>query len=236
MRPRNSKLSRILIVEDELPLAEMIKLNLEAEGFEVVALMDGVSALMRQSTDPFDLIILDIMLPKLNGFEVLAALRRRDDSVPVLILTARSGDDDRLQGLSGGADDYLAKPFSLLELIARVRAILRRSSPNQSPKRIIQSGPYRIDLLLFTAHKGRADLKLSLREFRLLEVLVTHPGRVHARQDLVNLAWELDARPTLRTVDKHIASLRKKLGDTEEHPVIQTLDREGYRWLLPVKS
>lgn len=236
MRPRNSKLPRILIVEDELPLAEMIKLNLEAEGFEVVALMDGVSALMRQSTDPFDLIILDIMLPKLNGFEVLAALRRRDDSVPVLILTARSGDDDRLQGLSGGADDYLAKPFSLLELIARVRAILRRSSPNQSPKRIIQSGPYRIDLLLFTAHKGRADLKLSLREFRLLEVLVTHPGRVHARQDLVNLAWELDARPTLRTVDKHIASLRKKLGDTEEHPVIQTLDREGYRWLLPVKS
>lgn len=236
MRSRTSKLSRILIVEDEIPLAEMIKINLEVEGFEAIAVGDGASAVALQGTDPFDLIILDIMLPKMNGFEVLAALRRRDDAVPVLILTARSGNDDRLQGLSGGADDYLAKPFSILELIARVRAILRRSSPNQAQKRIIQSGPYRIDLILLAAYRGRTDLNLSLREFRLLEVLVTHPGRVHARQDLVNLAWELDARPTLRTVDKHIASLRKKLGDSEEHPVIQTLDREGYRWLLPIKS
>lgn len=235
MRPQMPKLPRIMIVEDEIPLAEMIKLNLEVEGFEVFAVADGASAVLHQGTNPFDLIILDIMLPKMNGFEVLAALRRRDDAVPVLILTARSGDDDRVQGLSGGADDYLTKPFSILELIARVRAILRRSSLIQSPKRIIQSGPYRIDLLLFTAYRGKTDLKLGLREFRLLEVLVTHPGRVHGRQDLVNLAWEFDARPTLRTVDKHIASLRKKLGETEAHPVIQTLDREGYRWLLPVK-
>ncbi len=236
MRPRTARPHRILIVEDELRLAEMVKANLETENFEVIIEGDGASALARQCSEPSDLIILDLMLPGLNGFEVLRALRRREDSVPVLILTARSGSDDRIEGLSCGADDYLAKPFAILELIARVRAILRRTSPSEASKRIVQSGPFRIDFIQFTVHKGRTDLKLSLREFRLLEVLIAHPGRVHARQDLVNLAWEMDARPTLRTVDKHIAALRKKLGGTEEHPVIQTLDREGYRWLLPIKA
>lgn len=236
MRPRTARPHRILIVEDEARLAEMVKTNLETEGFSAIIEGDGASALARQSTEPSDLVILDIMLPELNGFEVLRALRRREDSVPVLILTARSGSEDRIRGLADGADDYLAKPFAILELVARVRAILRRTVPGETSKRMLQSGPFRIDFIHFTAFRGRTDLKLSLREFRLLEVLVTHPGRVHARQDLVNLAWEMDARPTLRTVDKHIAALRKKLGDTEEHPVIQTLDREGYRWLLPIKA
>lgn len=237
MRPSPSKPSRILVVEDEVRLAEMIKQNLETEGFEAIIETDGASALTRQSEDPSDLLILDVMLPRMNGFEVLRALRRRGDEVPVLILTARSDSEDRIQGLSFGADDYLGKPFAILELLARVRAILRRTAPREAVTqgRQVQSGPYRIDYIHFTVHKGRTDLEFSLREFRLLEVLLAHPGRVHTRQDLINLAWEEGARPTLRTIDKHIATLRRKLGDTGKAPVIQTLDREGYRWMLPVK-
>jgi DNA-binding response OmpR family regulator len=226
--------SRILVVEDESALAELIETNLSAEGFGVVVAPDGETALERHAAQPADLIVLDLGLPGMGGFEVLRALRRKQDKVPVLILTSRAGSEDRIQGLHYGADDYLSKPFAMLELVARIRAILRRAGPPEAAKRALVSGPFKINLVQFTVHRGRVDLNLSMKEFRLLEVMTAHPGRVHSRQDLVNLAWEHDARPTLRTVDKHIQTLRKKLGDSDEHPVIQTLEREGYRWLLPV--
>lgn len=235
MTPRPPSPNRILIVEDEGVLAELIRTNLESEGFAVRLAEDGPSGLYQHRMDPADLIILDLMLPGMNGFEVLRSLRRQQDVVPVLILTARAASEDRIQGLSYGADDYLGKPFAMLELVARVRAILRRSAPSEAPARLLKSGPFTINIQLFSVERGRTDLGLSLREFRLLEVLVSHPGHVHSRQDLVNLAWERDARPTLRTVDKHIQSLRKKLNDTEDNPIIETLEREGYRWCLPVK-
>lgn len=224
----------ILVVEDETTLAALVQANLTSEGFSVIAVPDGESALECHRGHPADLIILDLMLPGIGGFEVLRGLRRKQDKVPVLILTSRGGSEDRIQGLHYGADDYLSKPFAMLELVARVRAILRRANPVEAVKRILQSGPFKINLIQFTVHRGRTDLNLSMKEFRLLEVLTAHPGRVHSRQDLVNLAWEHDARPTLRTVDKHIQTLRKKLGDNDDHPIIQTLEREGYRWVLPV--
>jgi DNA-binding response OmpR family regulator len=225
---------QILIVEDEGELAELIRTNLEPEGFSVFLAPDGETALESHRIRPADLIVLDVGLPGMGGFEVLRALRRKQDKVPVLILTSRAGSDDRVQGLHYGADDYLTKPFAMLELVARIRAILRRSAPPDITRRVLTSGPFKINLVQFTVHRGRADLNLSMKEFRLLEVMTSHPGRIHSRQDLVNLAWEHDARPTLRTVDKHIQTLRRKLGDSDEHPIIQTLEREGYRWLLPV--
>ncbi len=226
---------QILVVEDEGELAALIQTNLEPEGFSVLLAPDGETALAVHQHHPSDLIVLDLGLPRMGGLEVLRALRRKQDKVPVLILTSRAGSEDRVQGLHYGADDYLTKPFAMLELVARIRAILRRSGPAEVTKRILESGPFRINLVQFTVHRGRLDLNLSMKEFRLLEVMTSHPGRVHSRQDLVNLAWEHDARPTLRTVDKHIQTLRKKLGDSDEHPIIQTLEREGYRWLLPVR-
>ncbi len=236
MRPPSSNPRRLLVIEDEASLGEMIVSNLATEGFLVSLAGDGEAGLASHATRPADLIILDLMLPGMSGFEVLRALRRRQDKVPVIILTARSASEDRVQGLSLGADDYLPKPFAMLELTARIRAILRRAAPEEESRRIARSGPFKIDYLHLSVHRGRTDLQLSLREFRLLEVLLAHPGRVHGRQDLVNLAWEADAHPTLRTVDKHIQALRRKLADSDENPAIQTLEREGYRWTLPVKS
>lgn len=227
---------RILVVEDEATLADLIRTNLDMEGFEVMLAGDGEQALTMEQAQAFNLIVLDLGLPGMGGFEVLRSLRRRQDLVPILILTARAGAEDRIQGLHYGADDYMEKPFAMLELVARIRAILRRARPPEAKPRILQSGPFRIDPIQFTVHRGRLDLNLNLKEFRILEVLLAHPGRVHSRQELVNLAWEHDARPTLRTVDKHIQTLRTKLGDSDEHPYIKTLEREGYRWQLSVRS
>ncbi len=225
---------RILVIEDEPEIAEMLKLNLEAAGFQAETAGDGGEGLAIQESRPADLIVLDLMLPRVGGMEVLHVLRRRRDPVPVLILTARTGDADLLQGLAQGADDYLGKPFSTLELIARIRAILRRTRNQESQPRILRSGPFRINFLQLDVHRGRTNLNLTLREFRLLEVLLSNPGRVNSRQELLNMAWDPDGKPMPKTVDVHIGTLRKKLGDTDKSPFIQTLDREGYRWMLPV--
>ena len=227
---------RILVIEDETDIADMVMVNLQAEGYEVTTAASGTQGLDRQQEQVADLIVLDLMLPDINGFEVLRTLRRRQDNVPVLVLTARTTKEDRILGLSYGADDYLGKPFSMLELIARIQAILRRSDPKAASPRILRSGPFRINFVTLSATRSKVDLNLSLREFRILEVLVTHPGRVHSRRELINMAWEPEARPSIRAVDVHIARLRKKLGDTTSVPVIQTLEREGYRWNLPVAA
>ncbi|BDU74774.1 DNA-binding response regulator [Mesoterricola silvestris] len=234
--PSPSPLPHVLVVEDESRIAELIRMNLEAKEFRVSLAGDGRSALALQRESPPDLVVLDLMLPDMDGFEVLQTLRLRQESLPVLILTARTSDEDRLQGLTLGADDYLGKPFSILELIARIQAILRRSQPaRELPGRILCSGPFRINLVQLTVHRGRVDLQLTLREFRILEALVAHPGRAHSRRELIQMAWNVDARPLPRTVNVHIGTLRRKLGDSEARPFIQTLEREGYRWLLPVR-
>ena len=229
-------MARILIVEDEPSLREMLKSNLESEGFEVAVAEDGEPALKLHRAQPADLWVLDLMLPRLDGFKALQALRQSGDDVSVLLLTARTEEIDRIHGFRLGADDYMAKPFSVLELVGRIRAILRRARPNdQQAPRTLRSGPFRISPNLLEIRRGGKLIPLGGREFRILEVLLTHPGRTHSRSELLTLAWDPGSRPGARTVDTHIASLRRRLGDTEKNPFILTVGGEGYRWVCPVE-
>ena len=229
-------MTHILVVEDEPSLRQLLVNNLGYESYSVVAVDDGVPALAAHQQRRADLIILDLMLPHMDGFQVLAALRGRNDMVPVLMLTARGEESDRVKGLSIGADDYLVKPFSVLELMARIKAILRRTQSVQPPA-ILRSGPFRFDLPGLEVHRDGKFLDTTPREFRILEILIAHPGHTHSRNELLQLAWEPDGRPTPRTVDVHVANLRKKLGDDEQgRPFITTVGGEGYRWTAPVEA
>jgi two-component system phosphate regulon response regulator PhoB len=227
--------THILVVEDEPSLRQLLVNNLSFEGYSVDAAGDGVPGLAAHGAHRADLIVLDLMLPQMDGFEFLRTLRERKDEVPILMLTARGEEADRVHGLSLGADDYLVKPFSVLELMARVKAILRRTRPLDRPP-FLRSGPFRFDLRRLEARRAGKMLELTPREFRLLEILITHPGRTHSRKELLQLAWEPDARPSARTVDVHIANLRRKLGEEPGTPWITTVGGEGYRWITPVEA
>jgi two-component system, OmpR family, phosphate regulon response regulator PhoB len=222
-------LAHLLVVEDEVELQQLLVTNLEFEGFSVEVAGDGGPALLAHLHKRADLIVLDLMLPEMDGFKVLEHLRKENDAVPVLMLTARGAEADRVKGLSLGADDYLVKPFSILELVARIKAILRRTKAPEATK-AFSCGPFQFDFASMTAQRDGQSLDLTSREMRILEILVTYPGRTHSRSDLLRLAWEADARPSPRTVDVHVANLRKKLGDDERHRLIATVGGEGYRW------
>ena len=229
-------MTHILVVEDEPSLRQLLVNNLGYEGYSVTAVDDGQPALAAHQQQHADLIILDLMLPHMDGFQVLAALRERNDLVPVLMLTARGEEADRVKGLSIGADDYLVKPFSVLELMARIKAILRRTQ-SALPQAVLCSGPFRFDLPALEVHRDGKCLDTTPREFRILEILIAHPGRTHSRNELLQLAWEADGRPTPRTVDVHVANLRKKLGeDSQGRPFITTVGGEGYRWTAAVEA
>ena len=232
-QPERDAVTHILVVEDEPALCQLLMNNLSFEGYSVTAADDGVPALAAHAARRADLIVLDLMLPQLDGFAVLKALRDQQDGVPVLMLTARGEEADRVKGLSLGADDYLVKPFSLLELMARVKAILRRTRPMERPA-LLRSGPFRFDLPRLEATREGRTLDLTPREFRLVEILISHAGRTHSRKELLQLAWEPEARPSARTVDVHIANLRRKLGEEQGAPWIATVGGEGYRWITPV--
>lgn len=223
---------RIMVVEDEPDLRDLLRHDLETEGFRVEAVDDGAPALRLHQQQAADLWVLDLMLPAMDGFKTLQALRDAGDQVPVLLLTARSESVDRIQGFRLGADDYLTKPFSILELVARIRAVLRRVKPQaHAAPRALRSGAIRVVPLTMDVRRSGKAVELGDREYRLLEVLMTHPGRTHTRQELLALAWEPGSRPGPRTVDVHIASLRRKLGDSERNPLILTVEGEGYRWV-----
>jgi two-component system phosphate regulon response regulator PhoB len=232
-QPERDAVTHILVVEDEPALCQLLMNNLSFEGYSVTTADDGVPALAAHAARRADLIVLDLMLPQLDGFAVLKALRDQQDGVPVLMLTARGEEADRVKGLSLGADDYLVKPFSLLELMARVKAILRRTRPMERPA-LLRSGPFRFDLPRLEATREGRTLDLTPREFRLVEILISHAGRTHSRKELLQLAWEPEARPSARTVDVHIANLRRKLGEEQGAPWIATVGGEGYRWITPV--
>jgi two-component system phosphate regulon response regulator PhoB len=234
-QPEREAVTHILVVEDEPALCQLLMNNLSFEGYSVSTADDGVPALAAHAARRADLIILDLMLPQLDGFAVLKALRDQRDGVPVLMLTARGEEADRVKGLSLGADDYLVKPFSLLELLARVKAILRRTRPLERPA-LLRSGPFRFDLPRLEATREGRTLDLTPREFRLVEILISHAGRTHSRKELLQLAWEPEARPSARTVDVHIANLRRKLGEEQGAPWIATVGGEGYRWITPVAA
>lgn len=216
----------ILVVDDERNIVELVRLYLEKEGFNVVAASDGEQALAQYERHAPDLVVLDLMLPKLDGFEVCRELRRRGDT-PILMLTARSEDVDAIVGLELGADDYVTKPFNPRALVARVKAILRRTDATAKGGRPIRVGNLRVDPRRREASVGDRSLDLRAREFDLLAALARDPGVVLTRDALLEDVWGTDFPGETRTVDVHVAEVRKKLGD--DGPAIETIRGIGYR-------
>lgn len=221
--------ARILVVEDEEPLSLVLRYNLEAEGFRVSSVQRADDAEVMVAEDPPDLIILDWMLPGMSGIEFCRRLRtgRTSRGIPILILTARGEETDRIRGLTTGADDYVVKPFSLPELMARVKAILRRTSPERI------SGTLEVDDIVLDreAHRvtraGR-EVRLGPTEFRLLEFMMQSPGRVFSRTQLLDGVWGRDVYVDERTVDVHIGRLRKAINRAKERDPIRTVRGAGY--------
>jgi len=224
---------RLLVVEDEAHLAEVIADNLELEGWEVETVADGELALERVRGSSPDLVLLDVMLPGMDGFTVCETLRAEGNRVPILFLTARGGQPDRIRGLELGGDDYLGKPFDLPELILRVRAILRRSewaaSPSPAGERLVL-GDAVVDFGSYRAHVGGRSLELSVKEIMILRCLAEQPGAVVSRSAIIDRVWGYDVFPTLRTVDNFIVRLRRVLEPDPRNPrYIHTVRGTGYR-------
>jgi DNA-binding response OmpR family regulator len=228
-------MANILLVEDETTLAEVLRYNLEREGYSVVVAADGVSGLDMARKDRPDLVILDIMLPRLDGFSVCRILRRESD-LPILMLTARQDEVDRIAGLELGADDYVVKPFSLGELLARVRAILRRSErpANAANREVLEAGELRVDSGSRRAWREERELALSQKEFDLLACLMRNRGIALSRDLLLERVWGYDFMGDSRTVDVHIRWLREKIEPDPAKPIyIQTVRGVGYRFEAP---
>lgn len=219
---------RLLLVEDDPSLREMTALSLTRAGFRVTVCGDGREALARFRRDPFDAVVLDVMLPSLDGFEVCREIRH-GSSTPVLMLTARSETTDVVAGLELGADDYVTKPFQTAELIARVRAVLRRRSPDPGGA-ILSVHDLEIDPGAFTVTRGSMTLSLTATEFRLLLELARHRGQVLTRESLLRLVWDYDYMGDSRLVDVAVQRLRSKIEADPAHPtIVQTVRGVGYR-------
>ncbi len=219
----------ILIVEDDPALVELVKYNLEKEGYATAVATDGESALtLVEEEDPV-MIVLDWMLPKLSGIEVCRRLRQRPSTttLPIIMLTARGEEDDRIKGLESGADDYIVKPFSPSELTARVRAVLRRSRPELTEE-VLRFEGIEMDLVTHRVKRNNRNLHLAPTEYRLLRVLLERPGRVFSREQLLDQAWGRDIYVEQRTVDVHVRRLRKAINGTGEPDLIRTVRGAGY--------
>ena len=218
----------VLIVEDEAALVTMLRYNLESEGYRVSEAVDGEEAILLVIEEPPDLILLDWMLPSLSGIEVCRRIRRNESArdVPIIILTARGEDSDRVRGLDSGADDYITKPFSPRELMARVRAVLRRSQPSDNERLVY--GDIEMDLARHRVQSGGRDLHLGPTEYRLLRHFLESPGRVFSREQLLDAVWGRDVYVEARTVDVHIRRLRKTLNEGGLPDLIRTVRSAGY--------
>jgi two-component system alkaline phosphatase synthesis response regulator PhoP len=226
---------KILLVEDEKGLIVTLTDRLTSEGFEVVSAEDGVAGFELGCDRSHDLIILDVMLPKKNGYDIARDLRQRGVSTPILMLTAKSETIDKVLGLKLGADDYLTKPFEVMELLARVEALMRRSPLNAEPHAngAFRFGVIGIDFKRAEVTKNDQPVDLSAMEFKLLQFLIENRGAVHSRDDLLDAVWGYDAMPTTRTVDVHVAWLRQKLEENPRHPrYIQTVHGMGYKLVI----
>ena len=221
--------ARILVVEDEEALATLLEYNLSRESFEVAVAADGEDALLKVEEDAPDLVVLDWMLPKISGIEICRRLRTRPETrnIPIIMLTARSEEADRIRGLETGADDYLTKPFSTNELIARVRAVLRRIRPGLAED-TVTVGDLAIDRVSHKVMRGDKEIHLGPTEFRLLDHLMQHPGRVFSREQLLNAVWGSNVFVEVRTVDVHIGRLRKALNKYKQGDPIRTVRSAGY--------
>ncbi len=223
-------MSRILIIEDELPMRTALKDCLEGEGFRVITANDGESGLQKAVDEKPDLVLLDVMMPRLDGYAVCCELRRMGQNLPVLMLTAKGQIEDRVTGLDAGADDYLSKPFSTDELLARIRAILRRTQRQQKLPSTFHFGDVVVDLVRQQASRKREALHLTAKEFAMLRLLVEANGEPVSRERFLDVVWGYAAFPTTRTVDNHIASLRGKIENNPNEPQwIRTVHGVGYR-------
>jgi len=219
---------RILVVEDEAKVARALQEGLEREEYQVVVARTGEEGFYLVSAEEFDLVILDLMLPGRDGLEVLSTLRKRGLVTRILILTARDAIEDRVQGLDRGADDYLVKPFAFPELLARIRALLRRGRTEQVAR--LKLADLEMDLVTRKARRGGKDVEFTLREFELLEYLLRHKDEVVSREMLAREVWNetSGATPLHNVIDVHIARLRRKIDDRSNHKLIHTIRGVGY--------
>ena len=217
------------MVEDEAAISTLLSYNLEREGYRVAEAVDGEEALLMVEEERPDLILLDWMLPQISGIEVCRRLRIKPETrnIPIIMLTARGEEGDRMRGLDIGADDYITKPFSTTELLARIRAVLRRIRPALAGD-AIQFGNIHVDRAAHRVRRGERDVHLGPTEFRLLDHLIQHPGRVFSREQLLDAIWGSDVYVEARTVDVHIGRLRKALNEDGEHDPIRTVRSAGY--------
>lgn len=223
---------KILLVEDEAGLIMTLTDRLASEGFVVKTATDGESGLQAALSENFDLIILDVMLPRKNGYDVCRDLRQKSVNTPVLMLTAKGETIDKVLGLKLGADDYLTKPFEVIELLARIEALLRRAPQTaKNSKEVFNFGDVKVDFRRAEVFKNNKPVELSAMEFKLLQFLIENRGVVHSRNQLLDEVWGYDAMPSTRTVDVHIAWLRQKLEDNPKYPqFIQTVHGLGYKF------
>lgn len=223
---------RVLIIEDDQIMAIALRDGLESENYSAVIETDGPSGLRAAMEKEFDLIVLDVMLPKLSGFDVCKQIRAAGKNVPVIMLTARSLEVEKVQGLKIGADDYITKPFSLMELIARIEAVLRRTLKLPDQMSRYEFGDVSLDFGRYEARKGGAQIELSAREFRILKFLIEHRGQVVSRDQLLDGVWSYDSFPSARTVDTHIAKVRQKIENTPNNPKhLITVHGVGYKFV-----
>jgi DNA-binding response OmpR family regulator len=226
-------MSRILVVEDDPAILRGLADNLKFESHEVLTASDGeVACELIREKNP-DLIILDLMLPRMSGYEVCRKIRGEGIVTPIVMLTARGEEGDRILGLDLGADDYISKPFSVRELLARIRAVLRRTQPGPNAPEDLRFDDVVIDFKRFEARKGGMPMELTRKEFGVLRFLAGRAGAVVTRDELLNEVWGYDTMPTTRTVDNHIASLRAKLEATPSEPChLLTMHGVGYKWVM----
>ena len=224
-----SELSRILIVEDDPSLVELLRYNLEIEGFDVSVARDGEGGMEAIDTQEPDLVVLDWMLPNMSGIEICRQMRKKPATrqTPVIMLTAKGEETDRIRGLETGADDYMVKPFSPAELTARIKAVLRRSAPGDGSASLTYEDIF-MDLETHRVTRGERPIKLGPTEFRLLRTFLEKPGRVFSREQLLDKVWGRDIYVELRTVDVHIRRLRKALNEGEDSDLIRTVRSAGY--------
>jgi two-component system alkaline phosphatase synthesis response regulator PhoP len=222
---------RLLLIEDEPGLVLTLRDRLTREGYALETCGDGESGLERAAREPFDLVLLDVMLPRLNGFDVLRELRKRGAETPVIMLTAKGQVVDKVVGLKLGADDYVTKPFEMVELLARIEAKLRRAPPMAHPVEGYRFDDVRVDFRRAEVTKAGAPLDLSAREFQLLKYFIEHRGATLTREELLNEVWGYNAMPSTRTVDVHVAWLRQKIEPNPRHPqYILTVHGMGYKF------
>ena len=226
------RMKKILIVEDEQDMVTGLKFNLEARNYNVITSYDGEIGCQKALAEKPDLVILDIMLPRLNGYEVCKILKKEIPDLPIIMLTAKSQEAEIVTGLELGADDYITKPFSVLELLARISALFRRVKSDSGTQEVHRFGDLEINFKKYYARKKGRPLKLSPREYELLRCFIGRQGEIISREELLKQIWGYDSYPDTRTVDAHIAKLRRKIEDKPDEPkLIVTVHGMGYKFL-----